>query len=98
MTLTGDGGGTVDDDARMMNVPNTWEPLLAARVGLSLGGIDVESGGMQSERTIFLMRLFDAGIPMVTSAIAIWAVARFPITEEKAREVREELEQRRGRA
>ena len=65
---------------------------------LNATGFDVDSGGMQSERTIFLMRLFDAGIPMVTSAIAIWAIARFPITEESAHEVRVELERRRGSA
>lgn len=65
---------------------------------LNATGFDVENGGMQTERTIFLMRLFDAGIPMVTSAIAIWAVARFPITEESAHEVRVELERRRGSA
>jgi hypothetical protein len=34
---------------------------------------------------------------MVTSAVAIWAVAAFPITEARAGEVREELERRRGR-
>jgi GPH family glycoside/pentoside/hexuronide:cation symporter len=54
-------------------------------------------GGAQTERTIFLMRLCDAVIPMVTSAIAIWAIATFPITEQKAHEVRMELERRRGK-
>ncbi len=43
------------------------------------------------------MRLCDAFIPMVTSAIAIWAVYKFPITEARANEVRQELEQRRGK-
>ncbi len=42
------------------------------------------------------MRLFDAAIPATTSALAIWAVYRFPITEQKAHEVRMELEKRRG--
>jgi GPH family glycoside/pentoside/hexuronide:cation symporter len=65
---------------------------------LNATGFDVDLGGNQTDRAIFLMRLCDAGIPMLTSAIAIWAVATFPITEEKAREVREALEQRRGRA
>jgi len=41
------------------------------------------------------MRLCDAGIPVLTSAIAIWAVALFPVTEQRAREVRQQLEQRR---
>jgi GPH family glycoside/pentoside/hexuronide:cation symporter len=64
---------------------------------LNATGFDVALGGAQTERTIFLMRLCDAAIPMVTSAIAIWAIATFPITEEKAYEVRMELERRRGK-
>ncbi len=64
---------------------------------LNATGFDVALGGAQADRTIILMRLCDAVIPMVTSAIAIWAVATFPITEEKAHEVRQELERRRGK-
>jgi hypothetical protein len=33
---------------------------------------------------------------VIASGIAIWAIATFSITEEKAREVRVELELRRG--
>ncbi len=65
---------------------------------LNATGFDVALGGHQAPNTIFLMRLFDAGIPMIASAIAIWAIATFPITEAKAREVRLELERRRGAA
>ena len=72
--------------------------LAASGYLLNATGFDVDLGGAQADRTITLMRLFDALIPMVASAIAIWAVARFPITEAKALEVRQELEQRRGRA
>lgn len=64
---------------------------------LNATGFDVAVGGEQPARTITLLRLFDAGIPMVTSAIAIWAVAKFPITEARALEVRQELERRRGK-
>ena len=64
---------------------------------LNATGFDVDLGGGQADRTIFLLRIFDAGVPMVASAIAIWAVMRYPITEARAREVREELERRRGR-
>jgi GPH family glycoside/pentoside/hexuronide:cation symporter len=82
-----------------------WMVKLGLAAALSGGGIllnatgfDVELAGNQSEQTIFLMRLFDAGIPMATSAIAIWAVSMFPITEERAHNIRLELEQRRGKA
>jgi len=35
-------------------------------------------------------------VPMITSAVAIWIVASYEITEAKAHEVRTELERRRG--
>jgi GPH family glycoside/pentoside/hexuronide:cation symporter len=63
---------------------------------LNATGFDVALEGDQNERTLTLMRFFDALIPCVASAIAIWAIATFSITEEKAHEIREELERRRG--
>ncbi len=63
---------------------------------LNATGFDVVLEGNQTARAIFLMRIFDMGIPIIASAIAIWAIIAYPITEEKAHEVRTELEQRRG--
>jgi glycoside/pentoside/hexuronide:cation symporter, GPH family len=63
---------------------------------LNFTGFDVALEGNQSERTLLLMRLFDVGVPIVASAVAMWLVARYPITEEKAREIRSQLEARRG--
>jgi GPH family glycoside/pentoside/hexuronide:cation symporter len=65
---------------------------------LNATGFDVALEGNQSERTIVLMRLFDAFVPCAASGIAIWAIATFSITEEKAHEVRLTLEARRGAA
>jgi GPH family glycoside/pentoside/hexuronide:cation symporter len=65
---------------------------------LNATGFDVALEGNQTDTAIFFMRLFDAGVPIITSLIAIWAVATFPITEKKANEIRAELEQRRGKA
>ncbi len=65
---------------------------------LNATGFDVALGGAQPQRTITLLRLCDAGIPIISSAIAIWAVAAYSITEAKANEVRRELERRRGKA
>ncbi len=70
--------------------------LAAGGFLLNATGFDVALQGAQSANTIFLMRVFDVVIPMVTSAIAIWAVAKYPITEARARECREALEARRG--
>lgn len=63
---------------------------------LNVTGFDVALGGAQTADAIVLMRAFDAGIPVLTSAIAIWMVAAYPITEERALEVRRALEARRG--
>jgi GPH family glycoside/pentoside/hexuronide:cation symporter len=59
-------------------------------------GFDVDFGGDQSAETIRLMRLCDAVIPFAASGIAIWAIASYSITEERAHEVRKQLEDRRG--
>ncbi len=65
---------------------------------LNATGFDVALEGDQSERAIVLMRAFDAFIPAIASALAIWAIASFSVTEEKAHEVRLLLEARRGKA
>jgi GPH family glycoside/pentoside/hexuronide:cation symporter len=63
---------------------------------LNATGFDVALGGQQTASTLTLMRLCDAFIPFLASGIAIWVIASYPITEERAREVRQALEQRRG--
>lgn len=65
---------------------------------LNATGFDVSFGGDQSAETITMMRLFDAFIPCLASGIAIWAIASYSITEEKAHDVRMQLEARRGTA
>ena len=70
--------------------------LAAGGFLLNATGFDVALGGNQAERTIYLMRLFDAFIPFIASGVAIWAIYTFSITEEKAHEVRAALEARRG--
>ena len=81
-----------------------WVVKLGQAVAIAGGGIilnatgfDVALGGDQSATTLTLMRLFDAFVPFLASGIAIWAVASYTITEEKAFAVRRELEQRRGK-
>ncbi|MDH5263003.1 MAG: MFS transporter, partial [Gammaproteobacteria bacterium] len=72
--------------------------LAAGGFLLNATGFDVALGGEQPASTIYMMRIFDAFIPFLASGIAIWAIATFSITEEKAHEVRLELEARRGAA
>ena len=80
-----------------------WVVKLGSAVALAVGGIllnatgfDVALGGDQAAKTIFQMRLLDIGIPVATSAIAIWAIYTYPITERKAHDIRTQLEARRG--
>ena len=82
-----------------------WVVKLGQALALLLGGImleftgfDVALGGNQTAEAIHMMRLFDAFVPAIASAIAIWAIATYPINEQRAYEVRKELEARRGAA
>jgi GPH family glycoside/pentoside/hexuronide:cation symporter len=82
-----------------------WVVKLGSAIALAAGGFllnatgfNVDLGGDQADRTIFLMRVFDILIPVTTSCVAIWSVATYPITEEKAHDVRTQLEERRGKA
>ena len=80
-----------------------WVVKLGQAVAIAAGGFllnatgfDVALGGDQAARTIYLMRIFDALVPVVASGIAIWAIATYSITEEKAYDIRMKLEERRG--
>ena len=71
--------------------------LAAGGFLLNATGFDVALAGNQAAHTITLMRLCDAFLPFLASAVAIWAIATFSITEERAHEVRLQLEARRGK-
>ena len=71
--------------------------IAAGGVLLNVTGFDVTLDGNQHASTIYSMRFFDVIVPFVASGIAIWAVASYDITEEKAYDIRLQLEQRRGK-
>ena len=52
---------------------------------------------VQSENTIFTIRLLLAAIPIVGLIIAMIALARFPLSQERMAEIRAQLEARRGK-
>ncbi len=70
---------------------------LLTGVMLEASGFHVELESAQSDRTLMLLRVFDVGVPLVSSAIAIWIIATYEITETTAYEIRAELERRRGK-
>ena len=63
---------------------------------LNATGFDVALGGEQAASTLLSMRIFDIVIPVIASLIAIGAIVSYPITEEKAQQVRLALEEKRG--
>ncbi len=82
-----------------------WVVKVGQAVALGLGGyllvatgFDIDLGANQAADTLVMMRAFDAFIPLAASGLAIYAIAKFPITEEMARDTREELERRRAGA
>jgi GPH family glycoside/pentoside/hexuronide:cation symporter len=70
---------------------------LLTGIMLKVSGFDVALASGQSEKTLFLLRVFDVGVPLVTSVIALLIIATYTITEQRARDIRAELEQRRGK-
>ncbi len=54
--------------------------------------------GNQTPQTLLSMRLFDIGIPIAASLIALYFIMTFEVTEDKAYEVRKKLEERRGKS
>jgi len=65
---------------------------------LNCTGFNIALGINQSAKTLFFMRICDIGIPIVTTIIAIYIIATFEVSEDKAYEVRKQLELRRGKS
>ncbi|MBL9214495.1 MAG: MFS transporter [Opitutaceae bacterium] len=59
-------------------------------------GFDQSAGGHQAPDTLFYMRLAFVAIPVIGVTIALVALRFFPLNEERMREIRRELETRRG--
>lgn len=62
---------------------------------LTMTGFDEALGGAQLSSTFLWMRILDVAIPACFIALSIYLINRFPITEERAYEVRQALEQRK---
>jgi GPH family glycoside/pentoside/hexuronide:cation symporter len=79
-----------------------WMVKLGQGLALVLGGLVLKTIGfdgniaLQSEQTLFQLRLMDIIIPSVTAAIAAWVMWGYSLTEEKAKEIKRELVARRG--
>lgn len=71
---------------------------LISGILLNVTGFNIALGGHQTAHTLLYMRLCDIGIPIITSIIAIFIILTFDITEDKAYDIRKQLEARRGKA
>lgn len=69
-----------------------------AGVLLNVSGFNVALGANQATSALLYMRLFDIGIPIVTTIIAIYIIATFEVSEDKAYAIRKQLEERRGKS
>jgi len=65
---------------------------------LNWTGFHEELGGAQTSQTLLLLRMFEVGIPVITYLAAIAIMLPYDLTQERAQEIRKELEKRRGTA
>lgn len=70
--------------------------LAAGGFLLNATGFDVALAGAQTADTILLMRVFDVFVPAGCSILAIWMIMTYPISEEKAHDIRIALETRKA--
>jgi GPH family glycoside/pentoside/hexuronide:cation symporter len=79
-----------------------WMVKLGQALAMVLGGLVLKLVGfdgnvaIQSTETITNLRIADIVIPVLTAALAIWVMWNYDLTEERAHEIKEELEERRG--
>ena len=70
---------------------------LLTGVLLKVSGFDVVLKTNQSDQTLFLLRVFDVGIPTITSFLALIIIAKYSLSETRMLEIRDLLEKRRGK-
>lgn len=79
-----------------------WMVKLGQGLAIFFGGLVLEvihfdaSKAVQSVDTITNLRLFDIFIPIITAAIAVWVMWDYNLSEDKAKEIKEQLVARRG--
>lgn len=70
--------------------------LVLSGVLLKVTGFQEKAGADQSADTFFWMRVCDVAFPAVFIAVAIYLIYRFPLTEERAYEIKGELARRKS--
>jgi GPH family glycoside/pentoside/hexuronide:cation symporter len=70
--------------------------IVAGQALERLTGFRAELGGQQSPDTYLLIRALFAGIPIIACLVALALLTRYPLSAERMRTIREQLESRRG--
>ena len=79
-----------------------WMVKLGQALALVLGGLVLkvvgfdQNSAIQSAETMTNLRIADIVIPALTAALAIWIMWNYSLNEERAREIKKELIDRRG--
>ncbi|MEM8764996.1 MAG: MFS transporter [Bacteroidota bacterium] len=79
-----------------------WVVKLGQGLALVFGGLVLQligfDGGLatQSKETLVNLRIADIVFPVVTAALAIWVMWKYSLSEERAKEIKIQLEERRG--
>jgi GPH family glycoside/pentoside/hexuronide:cation symporter len=58
----------------------------------------VEGAKVRSESTLFQLRAWEIGLPAAICLISVWLIAKYPLPEARAYEVKALLEQRKKSA
>ena len=80
-----------------------WMVKLGQGLALVLGGLVLKMVGFdqtlaqQTAETMTNLRIADIAIPAFTAGLAIWVMWTYSLTEDRAREIKAELESRRGK-
>ncbi|MFA5976417.1 MAG: MFS transporter [Elusimicrobiota bacterium] len=64
---------------------------------LNFTGFNVEFGSQQTPSTLLLLRVFEIGVTIIAYILAIVVMSTYDLTQERACEIRRELEKRRGK-
>ena len=67
--------------------------------GVIMSAVAFKAGApTQPEGAVTGLRIFFSGVPIMGTLIAMWVMRNYDLTEEKAREIKREIEARRGQA
>jgi len=80
-----------------------WFMKMGMAIAYLIAGLIIEFTGfdqaldIQTERTLLLMRVFEIGLPIILCVASLLLVRHYPLTEARAYEIKNALDERRGK-